>query len=118
MKLWNRWLAWLGLEETAEPLALFRIGCGLCVVTSLASVVASGLALPLWADAASGWIALCFYFCLWKPEELRALFSRAQLVDRQRGIEVSTTTTRGVQPAARTSCEAEAACESSSKPVR
>ena len=54
MKCWNRWLAWLDRQETGEPLALFRVGVGLCVIAALGSVVADDLVVSLWAEPASG----------------------------------------------------------------
>lgn len=54
MKAWGRWLAWLDQQETAEPIALFRMGVGLCVFASVATVFADGLVVPLWAEPASG----------------------------------------------------------------
>jgi vitamin K-dependent gamma-carboxylase-like protein len=52
--LWSRWTALLNEWEPGTSLALFRIGCGLTVLATLATIVFHGLAPVLWLDFADG----------------------------------------------------------------
>lgn len=51
---WQRWVTLLAHREPGDSLALFRIGCGLCVVGAVGAVVTAGAVPTLWFDAPHG----------------------------------------------------------------
>ncbi|MEO0601560.1 MAG: hypothetical protein AAF211_08995, partial [Myxococcota bacterium] len=51
---WNRFVGWIGEEEGATSLALFRIGIGLSVLYTVGDMVRLGLVDVLWIDEAFG----------------------------------------------------------------
>jgi hypothetical protein len=52
--LWQRWTALLQRREAGTALALFRIGCGLCVLAALGSAVLNGVVEDVWLDRSDG----------------------------------------------------------------
>jgi hypothetical protein len=54
IRLWQRWLRFLAIRDTAEPLALCRILCGGGLVLSILLVLPSGAINELWVDSDHG----------------------------------------------------------------
>ncbi len=54
---WGRWAALLAERETGTSLALFRIGCGLCILYAIGSVVLAGMVPVIWLGPADGGLA-------------------------------------------------------------
>ncbi len=57
MNAWTRFVAWIGQEEGATSLALFRIAVGLAALYTVGIVVGNGLVDVLWVDVAYGGVA-------------------------------------------------------------
>lgn len=52
--VWFRWADFVSRREPGAALALFRIGCGVCVVWAIGGVAVNGLAPFVWLDPAHG----------------------------------------------------------------
>jgi hypothetical protein len=56
VKIWRWWLDLLALKEPGTTLALFRMACGLCVISTIATVVQSDLVEVIWLNSEHGGI--------------------------------------------------------------
>ena len=54
MSVWTRWVGLLGEREPALGLALFRIALGVCILSTIGTVVASDLVEVIWMSSEDG----------------------------------------------------------------